>query len=134
MQPLRLLPKHLSLSILCWFTVNGLATFICNAESRVIEQVITKKINIPVIEGGRIFAQFDDSLPAVINYFTSATETAVLSFYQKNYGEPIEKERKRGRLTVSYLQERQQIRVVISQQNNMRQVDIIVDKTTKHDR
>jgi hypothetical protein len=84
-----------------------------------------------VIEDGRVFAQFDDKFPAVINYFTIATETALLNFYQENYGKPITHERKRGRLTVNYLTERQQIRVVISQQNSLRQVDIIVDKNNK---
>ncbi|MFT6690115.1 MAG: hypothetical protein ACJAXH_000625, partial [Colwellia sp.] len=50
--------------------------------------------------------------------------------YNKNYGEPIQHERKRGRLTLHYQKDLQQIRVVISQQNKLRQVDIIVDKHT----
>ncbi|MFT6195001.1 MAG: hypothetical protein ACJASU_001909 [Cognaticolwellia sp.] len=87
-------------------------------------------IDIPVIEGARVFAKFDDKIPVVINYFTSVTEDSVIAFYNKSYGEPIQQERKRGRLTLHYQKDLQQIRVVISQQNKLRQVDIIVDKRT----
>ena len=86
------------------------------------------KVNIPVIEGARVFAKFDDKTPAVINYFTANSEDSVIDFYNKSYGEPEDRERKRGRLTLNYRQGKQQIRVVISPQNKMRQVDVIVDK------
>jgi len=89
---------------------------------------IIESVDIPVIEGARIFAQFNEKAPAVINYFTAETEETVIAFYNKSYGEPIQRERKRGRLTLNYQQELQQIRVVISQQNKLRQVDVIVDK------
>ncbi len=88
-------------------------------------------VDIPVMEGARIFAQFDEKTPAVINYFTSETEETVIAFYNKSYGEPIQRERKRGRLTLNYQQDLQAIRVVISQQNKLRQVDVIVDKRPK---
>lgn len=120
MQALRLLSrKKILTSIL----------FVCaaNIPANAAENT-TKKIEIPVIENARIFAQFDDKAPAVVNYFTTATEQAVISFYQASYGEVVTQERKRGRLTVNYAKEQQQIRVVISQQNNMRQVDVIVDE------
>ena len=92
------------------------------------ETATMETFDIPVIEGARIFAQFDDKAPAVINYFTAETEAAVMDFYQKSYGEPIKQERKYGRLTLSYAKAQQQIRVAITQQSNLRQVDIIVEK------
>lgn len=128
MQPLRLnLRRPFLSSIFFLFTLSTLA----NAETIDAETAKAKKIEIPVLEGARIFAQFDDKAPAVINYFTTKTEQSVLDFYQESYGEPVAQERKRGRLTVNYIKAQQQIRVVISQQNNMRQVDVIVDKNSE---
>ena len=39
----------------------------------------------------------------------------------------ISQERKRGRLTLNFSAQQQTIRVVISQQNRLRQVDVIVE-------
>ena len=37
-------------------------------------------IDIPVLEDAQVFAEFSDALPAVINYFTQATEVASYHF------------------------------------------------------
>ena len=66
-------------------------------------------------------------MPAVVNYFTKKTEEEIIAFYQKEYGEPLQQERKRGRLTLNFSQETNNIRVVISQQNSVRQVDVIIE-------
>lgn len=84
-------------------------------------------IAIPVLEDAQIFAEFSDSLPAVINYFTEKTEVQVIEFYQQAFSEVHSQERKRDRLTLKYQQGEEKMRVVISQQNNKRQVDIIVE-------
>jgi hypothetical protein len=105
--------------------VIALCFFGLSANTYADEQV---KINIPVVDGARIFAQFDDEIPAVVNYFTSAEESKIISFYNESYGEIVSRERKRGRLTLNYLADMQSIRVIISQQNKSRQVDVIVDK------
>ena len=86
-----------------------------------------EKVNIPVVAGARVFAKFDDSMPAVINYFTPLAEDKIIAFYNESYGQPTKQTRKRGRLTLHYQQASQQIRVVISQQSQLRQVDVIVD-------
>ena len=86
------------------------------------------KIEIPVLKDAQIFAQFDDKYPALINYFTTASEDTILSFYQQQYAKPINKERKRGRVTFFFEHSEQTIRVVISQQNKKRQVDVIIEK------
>ncbi len=84
-------------------------------------------INIPKVDDAQIFAEFTDKLPAVANYFTSATEVDVIAFYQAIYGEANSQERKRGRLTLYFSDEQHITRVVISQQNNKRQVDVLVE-------
>ncbi len=92
------------------------------------DAVLIPTVEIPVIENAQVFADFTDSMPAVLNYFTSATEEQLIDFYKQNFGESISQEKKRERLTLIYKKEKQTIRVVISPQNNKRQVDIIVEQ------
>jgi hypothetical protein len=84
-------------------------------------------IEIPVLKDAQVFAEFSDKLPAVVNYFTQSTEAQVIEFYQKAFGEVDSQERKRNRLTLQYHQAEEMMRVIISQQNNKRQVDIIIE-------
>lgn len=96
------------------------------------EEVVSAVINngvidIPVLEDAQIFAEFSDSLPAVINYFTNSTEAQVIDFYQQAFGLAQSQERKRDRLTLKYQEGEEKMRVVISQQNNKRQVDVIIE-------
>lgn len=125
MPVLRFMPKRLILSPALLVLM---VSFSSSAQSTTENKSMVDKVNIPVIEGARIFAKFDENTPAVINYFTVDSEDSVIDFYNKSYGEPKVSERKRGRLTLNYQQDDQQIRVVISQQNKMRQVDVIVDR------
>ena len=85
-------------------------------------------IVIPTVSDARIFAEFKDKMPAVVNYFTAKTEEDIIAFYQKEYGQQLHQERKRGRLTLNFSQETNDIRVVISQQDRVRQVDVIIEK------
>ncbi|WP_019025984.1 hypothetical protein [Colwellia piezophila] len=84
-------------------------------------------IDIPVLADAQVFAEFTDSLPAVINYFTKSTEAQVIDFYQQAFGEAYSEVRKYGRLTLKYQQGEQTMRVAISQQDNKRQVDVIIE-------
>jgi hypothetical protein len=90
-------------------------------------EISTKSVIIPLMTNAQVFADFTDELPAVLNYFTSATEEQIIDFYQEHYDGFLSQERKRGRLTVTYQQEKHNIRVVISQQNKKRQVDVIIE-------
>jgi len=81
--------------------------------------------SIPLPKDAKVFARFDDSLPVVVNYFTRESEQAILALYRQSYGEPSGSERKRGRLTVTFLRENTDIRIVISEQDKQRQVDIL---------
>jgi len=87
----------------------------------------TNSVVIPMMTNAQVFADFTDELPAVLNYFTSATQEQVIDFYQQHYGDYLSQETKRSRLTLIYQQGQHKVRVVISQQNRKRQVDIIVE-------
>ncbi|UUO25334.1 hypothetical protein FGD67_20545 [Colwellia sp. M166] len=131
MQALRFIAKNaISSSMLLLLTIS----FTFNTNSARAETINGGKsalanVDIAIVKDARIFAKFDENMPAVVNYFTPLTEDAVINFYNKNYGEPVKRERKRGRLTLNYQQTQQQIRVIISQQNNLRQVDVLVEKS-----
>jgi len=84
-------------------------------------------IDIPVLKDAQIFAEFSDKLPAVVNYFTQSTEAQVINFYQQAFGTANSQERKRNRLTLQYNKGEEMMRVVISQQDKKRQVDIIIE-------
>ena len=89
----------------------------------------TEPVLIPILENAHVFADLTDNFPAVLNYFTSSSEAQIIQFYNQNFGDMISQESKRDRLTLHYQKGEQWIRVVISQQNTKRQVDIIVMKT-----
>ena len=96
------------------------------------EEVVSKVINngvidIPILDNAQVFAEFTDKLPAVINYFTRSSEAEVIDFYQQAFGEPYSQDLKRGRLTLQYQEGEEVMRVVISQQNKKRQVDVIIE-------
>lgn len=98
------------------------------SEPELISAVINNGIiDIPVLENAQVFAEFNDSLPAVINYFTSSAESQVIDFYKQAFGEAYSQERQYGRLTLKYSQAQEVMRVVISQQDNKRQVDVIIN-------
>lgn len=95
------------------------------------DKASAKSINIPMIENAQVFADFTDELPAVLNYFTNATEEQIIDLYQQHYDGFLSQERKRGRLTLTYEKGQHDMRVVISQQNKKRQVDVIVELKEK---
>lgn len=85
-------------------------------------------IDIPTVEDAHVFGEFTDNLPAVLTYFTALTKQQVINFYGEKIGPPISEEIKRDRLTLIFVKELKKYTVVISQQNNKRQVDIIVQE------
>ena len=112
----------------CSFSAILLACTLLNVNLAFADEKVI--VTIPTMSDARIFAEFKDEIPAVVNYFSKSTEEDIISFYQKEYGQPLGQERKRGRLTLNFNQEMQSIRVVISHQNNMRQVDVIVEDSS----
>lgn len=80
---------------------------------------------LPRVNDAQVFAEFVDRYPAVLNYFSNLEEAEIIAFYEAQYGKVISKELKRNRLTLFFMDEATRIRVVISQQNNKRQVDVL---------
>ena len=97
-----------------------------NAVSFASDEV--NSFSIPKVDDAKVFADLTDNFPAVLNYYTLATEEQIVDFYKQSFGDSINQEVKRGHLTLKYTKENKVIRVVISQQNKKRQVDVIVDK------
>lgn len=93
-----------------------------------VAQTENASISVVKSEDAQIFAEFTDQYPAVLNYFSKLSEQELISFYQQAYGEVIEQERKRGRLTLHFAKGEEKVRVVVSQQNKKRQVDILIEK------
>lgn len=87
-----------------------------------------EQIAIAVTSDAQIFAKFDDEIPAVINYFTSKSESNIVAFYEEKYGSAVLSDRKRGRLEKLFKMDDKNIQVIISEQNNKRQVDVLVTK------
>lgn len=102
-----------------------------SVNSMALAEKDTSAVSIPMMDNAQVFADFTDGMPAVLNYFTLATEEQIIELYQQHYGEPTSQDRKRGRLTLTYQQENQSIRMIISQQNFKRQVDVIVEQVKK---
>lgn len=84
-------------------------------------------IYVAKLPDAQVFASFTDELPAVLNYFTTASKQQVIDFYTAAYGEIQTEQLKRKRLTLTFLHNGQNIRIVISEQNNKRQVDILIN-------
>lgn len=89
---------------------------------------------LPRVDNAQVFAEFTDRYPVVLNYFTSMSEKEVINFYQKEYGKISHQSLKRGRLTLYFAQNDKSIRVVISQQNNKRQVDVLSEEISIKDK
>ncbi|WP_206485488.1 hypothetical protein [Thalassotalea sp. G2M2-11] len=85
-----------------------------------------ENFDIPALDDAKLFAQYTDELPAVINYFTQQNEQAIIEFYQQHFGEAISNEMKRGRLTLHFNTKNGDLRVVISQQGKRYQVDALL--------
>ena len=86
----------------------------------------TEKVTIEVMNDAKIFAQFDDEIPAVINYFTKSNETSIVNFYKEKYGQAITSNRRKGRLEKSFVKDKHNIKIIISEQNSFRQVDVLI--------
>jgi len=118
--------SNFSTKLACSFKTILLTVTLVNVNLAVAQDKVN--ITIPTMSDARVFAEFKDKMPAVVNYFTKNTEQEVIAFYQNTYGKAEQQERKRGRLTLNFNHKQNMIRVVISQQNKMRQVDVIVEE------
>jgi hypothetical protein len=88
-------------------------------------------LSTSVMDDARIFAQFDQEIPAVVSYFTKYTEIDIVRFYSDIYGKPIDSKTIRERLELTFVNTQHNIRIIISQQDKLRQVDILVTQLDK---
>lgn len=96
--------------------------------SAVANEPLPIKIDIAKLPDAQVFAELNDAYPAVINYFTSINQAEIIRFYVENYGEVLQQELKRERLTLNFNHAETKIRVIISKQNNKQQVDVLIEK------
>lgn len=82
---------------------------------------------LAVTSDAKEFARFDDEFPLVVNYFSQQSKAQIRDFYQAQFGQIQSEQSKRGRLQLNFLTANNHIRVIISQQNNARQVDVIIE-------
>lgn len=103
---------------LAWFIT--FFAFTANAQDNI------ESFYIERLPEANIFASINDELPAVLNYFTPISELEIISFYKEKYGDIVSQELKYKRLTLVFHQEKREIRIAISKQNNKHQVDVIL--------
>lgn len=77
-------------------------------------------------QDAREFARLDDKLPAILSYFSQQSQQQLQQFYREQLGEPTQQRQRYGQLELHYHQSQQQIRVIISEQQQWRQVDMMV--------
>jgi len=85
------------------------------------------EISIPKLDNAQVFAEFNDELPAVANYFTPSSQEEIVSFYKRQYGEVVQLDDKYGRLTYHFANNSQKIRIAISTQGEVQEVDIFIE-------
>lgn len=81
---------------------------------------------VPLTDDAREFARLESKLPAVLSYFSQQSMAELQQFYRQQLGEPDRSALIHGRLNLYYRVNQQQVRILISEQNNWRQVDIMV--------
>jgi hypothetical protein len=81
---------------------------------------------VPVAADAREFARLENKLPAVLSYFSQQSMPELQAFYRQQLGEPNSSAVVHGRLNLYYQVNQQQVRILISEQNDWRQVDIMV--------
>ncbi|WP_214000231.1 hypothetical protein [Arsukibacterium sp.] len=81
---------------------------------------------VPLTADAREFARLDTKLPAVLSYFSRQSLNELQDFYLQQLGEPDNSAIIHGRLNLYYRVNQQQVRILISEQNEWRQVDIMV--------
>lgn len=81
---------------------------------------------LPIAADAKEFARLDNKMPAVLSYFSQQSEADLRDFYIQRLGEPLSEQNVHGRQHLYFNVNSQQVRVLISSQNDWRQVDIMV--------
>lgn len=83
---------------------------------------------VPVVSDAKEFARLDNKLPAVLSYFSQQSMATIRQYYLQHLGEPIKTEALYGRENLYFQLNGHQVRVLLSERSNWRQVDIMVQK------
>jgi len=81
---------------------------------------------ISVMDDAKVFYKYQQKLPSVVNYFTKYSEQEIIDFYKDIYGEPNHSESKRGRVVYHFSLGSNGVRVIVSNQDKKRQVDVLM--------
>lgn len=81
---------------------------------------------VPLTDDAREFARLENKLPAVLSFFSRQSVSQLQDFYRQQLGEPDNSVMVHGRLNLYYRVNQQQVRILISEQNDWRQIDIMV--------
>lgn len=84
--------------------------------------------DVPLYADAREFARLDQKMPAVLSYFSQQTPSGLRDFYISQLGEPSSEQLLYGRLSLHFNVNNQQVRIIISSQQNWQQVDIMVQR------
>ncbi|MDP2715294.1 MAG: hypothetical protein Q8O77_10830 [Rheinheimera sp.] len=81
---------------------------------------------IPIPADAREFSRLDSKMPAVLSFFSQQTESELRDYYIQQLGEPANEQTLYGRQHLYFNVNNNQVRILISGQNDWRQVDIMV--------
>ncbi len=84
-------------------------------------------ITIPIVQDAQVFSKFDDKYPAMVNYFTKSSFNQVTVFYSDQFGAPLSEQVQYGRLELKFSNNNHEIRVIVDDQVNHREVDLIIE-------
>ncbi|WP_371189046.1 hypothetical protein [Thalassotalea maritima] len=111
------------------FSALLIATTTINATANETSQ---QPAEIAVLSDARVFAQFNDKYPAMVNYFTKADIATIKQFYNTQYGSPFSERVQYGRLEMQFEHLETDIRVIVAEQKHHHEVDVIVIKKPNH--
>ncbi|CAM3711756.1 hypothetical protein [Rheinheimera salexigens] len=83
---------------------------------------------VPLASDAREFARLDSKLPAVLSYFSQQSMPALRQYYLQHLGEPVKTEAIYGRENLYFQVDGHQVRILLSERNDWRQVDIMVQQ------
>ncbi|WNO60023.1 hypothetical protein [Rheinheimera sp. MMS21-TC3] len=81
---------------------------------------------VPIAADAREFARLDNKLPAVLSYFSQKSMPELRLYYLQHLGEPFKAETIYGRENLFFHLDGKQVRILLSERENWRQVDIMV--------
>lgn len=81
---------------------------------------------VPLPADAREFARLDNKMPAVLSFFSQQTESSLRDYYIQQLGQPEMAQQHYGREQLYFTVNGNRVRILISSQDDWRQVDIMV--------